>query len=54
MAFALKVDEADEREQAANKKSHLSVLPVEPQQSIAQLSQNNVKAGAPMMSASGT
>ena len=23
MAFALKVDEADEREQAANKKSHL-------------------------------
>ena len=38
VAFALKVDEADEREQAANKKSHLSVLPVEPQQSIAQLS----------------
>ena len=37
MAFALKVDEGDEHEQAASKKVQHPTLPVEPQQSIAQL-----------------
>ena len=54
MAFALEVDEGDEHEQAANKKSHMCVPSHRASTSITELSQNNVKAGAPMMAVSGT
>ena len=50
MAFALKVDEGDEHEQAANKKSHMSVPSRRASTKHSRVSQNNVKTGAQMIS----